>query len=46
MIERLSKVKGAALVDNNFSPVPLKISFHMKKKVIRRAGSGLKFTKY
>ena len=32
MNERLSEVMGAALVGNNFSPIPLKFSFHMKKK--------------
>ena len=32
MIERLSKATGAALVGRNFLPIPLKISFHMKKK--------------
>ena len=30
-IERLSKEMGAALVSNNFLPIPLKISFYMKK---------------
>ena len=25
---------GAALLVNNISPIPLKISFHMKKKVL------------
>ena len=32
MIERLSEAMGAALVGNNFSPIPSKFSFHMKKK--------------
>ena len=32
MIERLSEAMGAALVGNNFLPIPSKISFHMKKK--------------
>ena len=35
MIERLSKAMGAALVGNNYSPIPLKNSFHMKKKATR-----------
>ena len=34
MIKRLSEAMGAALVGNNFLPIPLKFSFHMKKKVI------------
>ena len=34
--KRLSKTMGAALVGNNFSPIPSKISFQMKKKVTRR----------
>ena len=33
LIERFSKAMGEALVSNNFSPIPSKISFHMKKKV-------------
>ena len=32
MIERSSEGMGAAMVCNNFSPIPSKISFHMKKK--------------
>ena len=32
LIERLSEAMGAALVGNNFSPIPSKFSFHMKKK--------------
>ena len=32
MIARLSEAMGAALVGNNFSPIPSKFSFHMKKK--------------
>ena len=32
LIERLSEEMGVALVGNNFSPVPSKFSFHMKKK--------------
>ena len=32
MIARLSKAMGAALFCNNFSPIPSKFSFHMKKK--------------
>ena len=43
MIARLSEVMGVALVCNNFSPIPSKISFHMKKKVTRR---GLISTKH
>ena len=31
MIERLSKAMGAALVGNNFSPIPWKFSFTWKK---------------
>ena len=34
MIKRLSKETGAALVGNNISPIPLKISFRMKKKLL------------
>ena len=34
MIKRLSEAMGAALVGNNFLPIPLKFSFHMKKKLI------------
>ena len=30
MIERLSEAMGVALIGNNFSPIPLEISFHMK----------------
>ena len=33
MIARLSEVMGAALVGSNVWPIPLKISFHMKKGV-------------
>ena len=33
MIERLSEAIGEALVSNNFFPISLKISFHMKKNV-------------
>ena len=32
MIERLSEAMGAALVGNNFSTIPSKISFYMKNK--------------
>ena len=32
LIERLSEEMGAALVGNNFSPIPSKFSFHMEKK--------------
>ena len=32
MIERLSKVMGAALICNNFSPIPSKFHSHKKKK--------------
>ena len=32
LIERLSEAMGTALVGNNFSPIPSKISFNMKKK--------------
>ena len=32
LIERLSEAMGAALVSTNLSPIPWKISFHMKKK--------------
>ena len=32
IMERLSKAMGAALVSNNFLPIPSKISFHMKTK--------------
>ena len=32
LIERLSEAMGAALVRNNFSPIPSKFSFHMKKR--------------
>ena len=32
LIERLSKAMGAALFGNKISPIPSKISFHMKKK--------------
>ena len=32
LIERLSEAMGAALVGNTFSPIPSKISFHVKKK--------------
>ena len=32
LIERLSEEMGAALVGNNFSPIPSKFSFQMKKK--------------
>ena len=31
MIARLSKTMGAVLIGNNFSPIPSKIWFHMKK---------------
>ena len=34
LIERLSEAMGSALVGNNFSPIPLKFSFHMKKNVL------------
>ena len=37
----LSEATGAALVGNNFSPMPSKFSFHMKKTVTR---CGPKFT--
>ena len=43
LIERLSEARGVALVGNNFSPIPSKFSFHMKKNVSR---SGPKFTKH
>ena len=33
MIARLSEAMGAALVGNNFSPIPMEISFPMKKKL-------------
>ena len=32
-IERWSEAMGAALVGNNFSPIPSKSSFHMKQKM-------------
>ena len=32
-LEILSKTMGAALVGNSFKPIPLKISFHIKKRV-------------
>ena len=32
LIERLSEAMGAALVGNNFSPIPSKFSFHIKRK--------------
>ena len=32
MIKRLSEAMSAALVGNNFSPIPFKISFHMKSE--------------
>ena len=32
LLERLSKAMGAALVGNNFSPIPSNFSFHIKKK--------------
>ena len=32
MIKRLSEAMGTVLVSNNFSPIPLKISIHIKKK--------------
>ena len=32
MIKRLSKAMGTVLVSNSFSPIPLKISIHIKKK--------------
>ena len=32
LIKRLSEAIGTALVGNNFSPIPSKISFHMKTK--------------
>ena len=35
MIESLSEAMGAALVGNNFSPIPSKISFHMEKNSSR-----------
>ena len=35
MIAKLSEAMGAALVSNNFSPIPSKISFHIEKKVTR-----------
>ena len=34
MIERLSEAMDAALVCNNFSPIPPKFSFHMKKWLV------------
>ena len=34
MIAKLSKSMGAALVGNNFSPIPPNFSFHMKKKSV------------
>ena len=43
MIERFSKVMGAALVGNNFTPILWKFHFSWKKKVTRR---GPKFTKH
>ena len=33
LIERFSEAMGAALVGNNFSPIPSKFSFHMKQKL-------------
>ena len=38
LIERLSEAMGTALVGNNFSPSPSKISFHMKRKEVTRRG--------
>ena len=44
LIERwLSKAMGAALVCNNFLPIQLKLSFHIKNKVVH---SSPKFTKH
>ena len=34
LIERLSSAMGAALVGNNFSPIPSKLSFHNKKWLV------------
>ena len=36
MVERLSEAMGAALVGNNFSPIPWKFHFTWKKKVTAR----------
>ena len=35
MIARLSEAMGAALVGNNFQPIPMDIPFAMKKKICR-----------
>ena len=34
MIKKSSEAMGAALVNNNFSPIPQKLLFHIKKKIL------------
>ena len=34
---KFERTMGAALIGNNFSPIPLKISFHVRKKMTRSA---------